>query len=269
VSEDCSDCSTTPRGVQLDGDVTITELTGGAAGLGRIEATLSITHLQEYVDENYIAREWISMDWNAGDASSEWELVISHNPPRWDPGERSHAAFIPVNDGEQTRAGPWILIETMIESTQNVRGCLPDSFTCHDDTRPDINLTTTLKPVASAIVIPHPVTWVQMQNESSTNDTPTKMEDFRQMFEVGVEVDGGEFWCTDVQDEVISSNSWQVSATESVSIAPMGIWIDALGLPSSSFTPNSGIWSEVETNNRDCATLFDDQGIMRLGFSTS
>jgi hypothetical protein len=48
----------------------------------------------------------------------------------------------------------------------------------------------------------------------------------------------------------------------------MSTWLDALTLPSPSFTPSGGTWSEVETaNNMGCAALLNHDGILRLGVS--
>ena len=47
----------------------------------------------------------------------------------------------------------------------------------------------------------------------------------------------------------------------------MSIYLEALALPGTSFTPGSGIWTEVDLEDRGCASLVDEEGSLRLGIS--
>ena len=105
ISEGCITCENTPTGVQMNGNIIIQNIHGEIGGLGRIEGTLSITYLKEYISENFISKEWLSVEWNASGGSeldTYWEFIIIHNPPKWNLDERYNAAFISVDGNEES-----------------------------------------------------------------------------------------------------------------------------------------------------------------------
>ena len=260
VSADCSNCT----GVSIQGQVNVTGLQGGS-GTGRVEAQLSVLHLRESDGSDMIQREWLSFDWDAGSLSTQWDIMIVHDPHMWKPDERFNAAF----SENESRTGPWILIETLLENSRHIQGCLPDTFTCHSRSQSNIDLTSTLEPVKSPIEIPHPNTWNQLENISSTTQTPTKIEGIREMLQLGNEVSDLHAWCLGENQSIISAQAWDVNSEVSTSIAPMSIYLEALALPSTSFTPESGTWTEVDFQERGCASLTDENGNLRLGLSIS
>jgi hypothetical protein len=66
----------------------------------------------------------------------------------------------------------------------------------------------------------------------------------------------------------VAFQAWNVSGNNGLVIAPMSTWLDALTLPSTSFTPTGGTWREVDTaNNLGCAGLLDNNGNLRFGIS--
>ena len=263
VSEGCTDCSTSPTGVRMNGTILIPNLVGDVS---RIEIEFNFTHLSENVMDGFIGREWLSVDWGAGDLSGHWEILIVHDPPRWSPDGRTRAAFIPSDGGTESRTGPWIFIETLLDHALNARGCLPDSSRCKGFPSRDIILTATREPVAPPITIPHPDGWVQLEGSPSTSEIPTKMEGIRGLMDLGEEVNSSP-WCHSPDDEMVSSRSWEAFNSGGVTIAPMSTWLEALTLPSSTFTPNGGTWSEVDTDQHGCASLVDENGTLRLGVS--
>jgi hypothetical protein len=267
ISEGCSDCVTNPTGIQMSGNVNLTELIDDAGRLGRIEAELNVTYLQEELSEGLIAREWLSIDWNAGDVSSHWEMVIVHNPPKWEPEGRYVAAFVPKDEDQQSRTGPWILIEALIDNSQNVRGCLPDSFMCSALTPDEINMTSKFKPATTPVTILHPNTWAKVEGTAQTNNSPTDVGGIREMIELGDEVSNTTPWCLATDEDIIASKSWEIKDSNGPILSPMGIWFEALGIPSTSFTPTSGTWNEVNLLTQDCASLMDDNGMLRFGVS--
>ena len=56
VSEGCTDCTTAPTGVHMNGTIVISNLTGGAPGLGLVEGELNFTHLSENAMDGFILR---------------------------------------------------------------------------------------------------------------------------------------------------------------------------------------------------------------------
>jgi len=269
VSEGCTDCISTPTGMQLFGKVNITGLIDDDDRLGRIEAELKITHLSEFQGDDFITREWVSIDWVAGDESTTWEMIIVHDPPKWKPNDRFRAAFIGVDEGMESRTGPWLLIHSLLDNGVNVHGCLPDSPTCRSTTTHDINLNSTLMAVRTPVQIQHLSTWSSLGEDISTGETPEKFQDIRQQLTIGDESEGHDYWCTSETGEVVSAKSWQVTQSSSTTFWPMGIWLDALHLSSAAFSLQGKVWSEVELADFACASLVDDNGELRLGISVS
>ena len=130
----------------MNGSILIPNMTGP---LTRVEIQFNFTHLSENVMDGFILREWLSVDWGAGDLSGHWEIIIVHDPPRWSPDDRTRAAFIPSDGGKESRTGPWIFIETLLDHALNARGCLPDSSRCKGFPSRDIILTANYRQVRS------------------------------------------------------------------------------------------------------------------------
>jgi len=268
LSKDCNICTNIPVGVHLTGNVNITNLEAiEGGGTGRVEGKLNITHLREYIQEDMISKEWLTVDWDAAEYSSHLEIIIVHNPPKWAPQNRYQASFITIDGNEESRSGPWLSVEELLGNALNVRGCLPDSFNCNGTNRQEINLTSTFSKVKPAIEINIPIEWELFTGVSDTNETPVMSGDLRGLMNVGEVTFEENIWCPVSDEEVIASKSWQVVERGGVTIAPMSIWLDALGLPSSSFTPSDGVWSEIDFENTGCASLANDEGELLLGIA--
>ena len=267
-SRNCNFCTNAPVGIQLQGTVNITDLEAiESGGTGRVEGKLNITHLREYIQEDMISREWLTVDWDAAEYSSHSEVVIVHDPPKWLPQSRYQASFISIDGIKESRSGPWLSVEELLENALNVRGCLPDSFNCNGTNRQEINLTSTFSKVKPSIEINVPIEWVRFTAVSNTNETPVMTSGLRGLLNVGEVIIQQNIWCPVSDEEIIASKSWQVAERGGVTIAPMSIWLDGLGLPSSSFTPSNGIWSEVDFENTGCASFANEKGELLLGIT--
>ncbi len=266
-SEGCGDCSSTPRGVEVSGSVVITDLIDDIGRLGRVEAQLSITYLREYLGDDFIVREWLIVDWEAGDASLEIDLVIKHDPPRWIPDDRYVAAFVEVDGGKESRSGPWIMVESLIGGALDARGCLPSNFFCDESTRPDISLNATFVEARTPTQVQHPSAWQRLAGTFDDDQTPTELAGIREMFRLGDEVEDTNPWCPVTGDEVVAAQAWEVSSSGGPVFSPLRTWLDAIGLPSSSFTYGGGTWTEAEFDGWGCASLLDENGALSLGIS--
>ena len=258
VSAGCSNCT----GILMEGRVNVTQLQGGPGGMGRVEAHLSVLHLRESPGDGLIHREWLTIDWDAGSLSTQWDIMIVHDPPMWSPDERFNAAF---SEGK-SRTGPWILIEALLDNSRHVTGCLPDTFTCNTVSQTDIDLTSILEPVKPALEITHRNSWNMLDNVSATSELPTKTDQIRDLLDVGEEVPDLHPWCFDENRTATLAQGWSVNGG-GASVAPMSIYLEALALPGTSFTPGSGTWTEVDLEDRGCASLVDEEGSLRLGIS--
>lgn len=266
LSSNCNICTNAPVGIQLQGNVNITDLEAiESGGTGRVEGKLNITHLREYIQEDMISREWLTVDWDAAEYSSHSEVIIVHDPPKWMPQNRYQASFISIDENEESRSGPWLSVEELLGNALNVRGCLPDSFNCNGTNRQEVNLTSTFSEVNPSIEINIPIEWVLFTGMSSTNETPVMTSGLRGLLNVGEVAIQENIWCPISNEEITASQSWQIVEKGGVTIAPMSIWLDALGLPSSSFTPSDGVWSEVDFENTGCGSFSNEKGELLLG----
>ena len=260
VSADCDNCT----GILIQGPVNITGLTGG--GSGRVEATIEVTHMREHVGEGLIAREWFSFLWDVtGGDDFSWDVMIVHTPPAWQPEDRYNAGFL----DNETRTGPWILIDSIVESTQVAQGCLPDRSMPCLISNPDVHLVSTFSPKNIPTIVPHPEEWVAIENLANVGNTTSKTEQLRDLMQLSGQTNHLQAWCIGENGDPTEASAWSVSGMGGISVAPMGIYLEALALSSPSFAPVSGTWTEIDYDNRGCAALVDDDENLRMGFSIS
>ncbi len=264
LSEGCSDCVSSPVGIQLHGSVVVTNITG-VGGQGRIESMLSVTHLQEFVDEGLVIREWLNVDWDAGSESVHLQMIMTHDPPRWTLDDRFHASFSPVEGGEESRVGPWLFVETLLDHSVHLRGCIPDAFTCHSETVHSVDLTSTRTAVRVPLKVQHLQSWESVQATPSSDDSPQSFANFRQILGVDSEVPAEILSCPATDEGVLAMKSWQVSDSGGQAVAPLNSWFEALELSSTTFIPSVGIWTEAEFDDGGCGGLVDEAGHLILG----
>ncbi len=235
VVTDCSNCSIAPTGIRLSGEVILTELIDEGGRLGRIEADLSLTHLQEVTADGFIHQEWLILDWDAGDIHIDAEVHIIHDPPRWQPADRSNSAFMTAEDGQESRTGPRVLIGPLLNGTRLVEGCLPDSRGCEASQQPDIRL-------------------------ESTYSTPGEV------LEIEFEISEINTLC-EADESAESVSIWNTTGSGGGQFAPMVLWLEATGVSSGGFRLPAGTWTQVDAENVDCGTLIDGNGALRLDYA--
>ena len=258
VSSECEDCT----GILIQGPVNITDLNGG--GSGRVEATIEVLHIRENVGNGMVAREWFSLLWDVtGGDDFSWDVMVAHSPPTWVPEDRYNAGFL----DNETRTGPWILIDSIVEGTQIAQGCLPDRSMPCLISNPDVHLTSTLSPKISPATVPHPVDWVAVENLTNAGNSPAKTGDLRELMQLGESTNQLQAWCIGVIDAPTEASAWSATGSGDTSVAPMGIYLEAMALSSPSFTPVTGTWTEIDFEERGCAALVDEIGNLRLAIS--
>ena len=213
----------------------------------------------------FISREWISIDWDAGDSSTKWEIYLNHTPPKWSPSDRYSTSFVEIPEGMESRAGPLVLVSPITNQYTISKGCLPSTFSC-DENSTNINLETTFNVQKNPKTILHPIKWdLQIVNLTS-DESPVKNEKVRKLFELKNEIDLDEIRCPEQDQQIIASKSWQVSETSNSVIAPMSIWVEVFSLNSNIFsTSNAKMWKEVDYSNSGCANLETDGGRLIFG----
>ena len=268
---DGDDCTLPPKGIQLNGTVNITNLKdhdsiGNSGSTGRIEGTLNLIHLSEYSKPNFISREWISIDWEAGDASINLEIILNHDPPKWSPQNRFSASFIDITNGVESRSGPLVIVHPIVGQIMNAQGCLPDTFFCDNDST-NINLKSTFQEPTPPLTIPPPPQWIPIQINSTIGPPPLNIINIRDYFELNDEAIDTNIFCPTPDQNTITSKSWNTSDSDNIVIAPMSIWLEVFYLNTNTFSPSSGgKWTEVDFTNSGCANLENKDGSLLFGF---
>ena len=268
VNEGCADCTSPPTGIEINGNVNLTKIFDSGGKSGRVEATMNIVHLKEYQDDDFITREWMSINWLAGDEEKNWDLYVFHDPPKWEL-DRYQSAFIEIEGGEESRTGPWMFIQTLVDNSVNVRGCLPDSPTCTSTTPSDINLKSELIPKRTPVTINHTISWNSVEFSGTSEELPSKMQDIRNQMDLGEQVSVAKYWCPSDVGDLDSVVSWEIEEVNPGVIAPMGIWLDALLISNPTFNLNGEFWIEAESDGQACAAIVDSNQNVTLGLHIS
>ena len=269
TTTECQICITKPLGVLLQGDVNVSGLRPiDSGGQVRVEGKINVTHLQEFSGDDLILREWLMIDWDLDEFSTQWDVFIEHDPPKWAPSNRYDASLVDSGDSTKSRVGPVIYVEELLGNSLNIHGCMPNSLNCDGINREEMNLTTTLSLAQEPIVITFQNNWNEY-NASNINQTGTDhIGDIRNLFEIKETTNQHLAYCLEGLEGIEAVQSWTVSGEMSSSIAPMGLWLSSIGLPSSSFSPSNGIWTEIDFLDYGCGAL-TNEGKLLLGISKS
>ncbi|MBK00344.1 MAG: hypothetical protein CMB48_05240 [Euryarchaeota archaeon] len=266
-SEGCNSCNKTPVGIQIIGDVEIQNIRNQMGGLGRVEGILSITYLKEYIDSNFVSKEWFTIEWNASggeELDTFTHIMIHHDPPKWELNDRYKAAFITIDENRESRTGPWLLAQNLIDNSLNVQGCLPNSLSCEKALNPDINLTSTKKQIEAPIILSHYNDLIQLTNLETTNATPEKNNKLRELFKINNEVNIHNIFCNENEEDILALKTWEIEVVNNNIIAPMSLWLDILDLPSSTFIQTNGFWTEIDYESFGCASISDTENNIKL-----
>ncbi len=267
-SESCVDCISNPTGVQIQGEVVITNLHPLDSGATiRLEGNLNVTHLREYSEESMITREWLMIDWDLDEFSSEWNIFVQHDPPKWSPDDRFHASFIETENSRNSRAGPAIIVESFANIILNVKGCMPNSVNCDGINREEINLTSYFVEPTEPILISDVANWEVNELDENISKDVSDLEDLRNKFNLESVTFSHQGWCDRSITTVNAANSWNVNGDSGTTIAPMNLWLQSIGLPSGSFTETDGFWTEIDHDIGSCGGFTNHDGKLLFGIS--
>jgi len=269
TSEQCQICSTNPVGVLLSGNVNVSGLRPiDSGGQIRIEGNINVTHMQEFSSKEMIIREWLIIDWDLDEFSTQWDIFIEHNPPKWSLDNRYDASLVNSGNVQKSRVGPVIYLEELIENSINIHGCMPNSLNCDGVNREEMNLTTKLTKPREPTTVSFDSNWANY-GVTNVNQSPTQnIDDIRNLFEIEESTSNHSAYCLEEMANIDAVQSWTISGETSSSISPMGLWLSAIGLPSSSFSPTGGTWTEIDSGNVGCGAFTID-GNLHLGISKS
>ncbi len=266
-SEICPICHSKPTGIMIQGDVNVTNLNPiDSGGTIRIEGKLNVTHFQEHDDNSMILREWLMIDWDLAEFSTQWDVFIEHDPPKWAPSNRYDASYITTESGSTSRAGPVINIESLLSNVINVQGCLPNSMNCDGENRQELNLTSTFVEQREPILIDDMKQWNDYSLIEINNTNTSNLGGLRNLFEVQDKTTEHRPFCSMEPVPENKMQSWSINGDSTI-IAPMNIWLTAIGLPSSSFATTDGVWTEIDIGDKGCGAFTDTSGDLILAIS--
>ena len=269
ITSECQICKNKPVGVFLSGEVNVSGLRPiDSGGQIRIEGDLNVTHLQEFSSKNMIIREWLTIDWDLDEFSAQWDIFIEHNPPKWSLDNRYDASLVDSGDVKKSRVGPVIYLEEIIENSINIHGCMPNSMNCDGINREEMNLSTKLTAQREPTNVVFSSNWINYDVTSTNISDTQNIGDIRNLFEIEDSTTNHSAFCLENIGNIESVQSWNISGETSSSISPMGLWLSSIGLPSSSFTPTGGIWTEIDSEDAGCGA-FSKDGKLYLGISKS
>ncbi len=269
TSDQCQICENNPVGVLLSGEVNVSGLRPiDSGGQIRIEGNLNVTHMQEFSSKDMIIREWLVIDWDLDEFSTKWDIFIEHNPPKWSLDNRYDASLVDSGDVKKSRVGPVIYLEELIENSINIHGCMPNSLNCDGINREEINLSTKLTTQREPTNVLFSSNWANYGVENVNDSETQNIGDIRNLFETEDSTTNHSAFCLEGITNIEAIQSWNISGETSSSISPMGLWLSSIGLPSSSFTPTGGTWTEIDSEDAGCGA-FSKNGKLYLGISKS
>lgn len=263
VAAPCGECIHSLVGVELQGEVVITNLVDSNNRQGRVEATMHFTHLYEQSPSSFMLKEWFMIRWDSGDATSSIEVFIRHDPPRWHPDTPSlPSSFVETDSGFSSRSGSEVVVQHLNDTTKLIRACLPDSFLCRAASG-DAVLTAAYGPRSSSTTITSPHEWVK-QNTTNISEPPVETSLGQTLFSLGEEVNSTSSWCPAVFESTMSSVSYE-HLEQSVSLAPLSALMYATASIQPLYTPTGEVWTETGFGEVHCSSLISHDGVLNFG----
>tara|TARA_B100001093_G_scaffold273986_1_gene261883 strand:+ start:2950 stop:4041 length:1092 start_codon:yes stop_codon:yes gene_type:complete len=263
-SIDCIKCTNEPTGFHIEGAVTITELIDDAGRLGRVEGTLNATYLREMSDSSHVVREWFTVDWDAGPASSHWVVMLHHEPAKWLPSEEHSSTFLTSAFGFESRTGPFTSTSSFTDAERDIEGCLPGGFTCSKATQRDYAFAATFVEPRPPVTHAVPDTWQSVNSSPATNGSPEGMESLRGILSLDQSVSVTEVWTPMIESDLHSIAAWEINTSNSPNFAPLTSFFMAIGLSPIVFDVPQGTWNEAEFNDFQTGYVLDEEQNLAL-----
>ena len=143
-----------------------------------------------------------------------------------------------------------------------------EQLNCDGVNREEMNLTTKLTTQREPTNVVFSSNWINYDVASVNISDTQNIGDIRNLFEIEDSTTNHSAFCLEDVGDIVSVQSWNISGETSSSISPMGLWLSSIGLPSSSFTPTGGIWTEIDSEDSGCGA-FSKSGKLYLGISKS
>jgi len=263
-SQGCTQCESVPSGLHIYGDVTISELIDDAGRSGRVEGSLNITYLREMNASHHIIREWFSVDWDAGPASSHWVIMLHHSPAKWTPSEDFASTFIETQFGFESRTGPFVSVSSLTDASRDIEGCLPGGFSCSKATQHDISVVATFIEPRTPNLIAHPADWYFVNATQTSEEEPQGMEGMRSILSLDQPIASSQAWSPSINVSLTSIETWKINASNTQSFSPLSSFFQSLGLPSISYDVPDGTWTEADYPTYQTGYILDEQGDLSL-----
>ena len=240
----------THRGVRITGPVNLTDLVDESGRTGRIEAHLTLDHLESIDANGTLHSELVHILWDAGMASFEVVAYVDHDPPRWAHDGAGSALLRQANE-VTSRTGPDLSMTPIDETTNLLRACLPDSFTCIASTRPDVELEVHhgLEPDLTTVPAQTPPTDIEVD---PAWDALSDAGVLGVWMDLEPRANATRLRCDLNGTEDIQVGAWDGEGDARVVLAPLATLLQATGLPSFEIAVGPGTWVIAEADGRRC-----------------
>ncbi len=260
--EKCDECKNELRGKRIVGSVIITELIDEQGRSGRIEADLTIDHIEERDSNDFLIQEWFVMNWDAGASSFNQIIRVIHSTNPWSIEQGSGSFLVGTESGYESRTGPNLVMEEITEHQQLVRACLPDSFTCNGVSNWDIEMNVNRGNIGENMVVESPSGSSEISISSNLEFSDSGLlGSWVNLTESNVPVATN---CLQDPGSLNTAGSWEIEGSSSGIISPLSSVLASAGLPVLQIQINTGVLTVIEGEYGTCSHYVQDDSIAQI-----
>ena len=170
-------------------------------------------------------------------------------PPRW--AHDGAGSLLRQANEVTSRTGPDLSMTPIDETTNLLRACLPDSFTCIASTRPDVELEVHhgLEPDLTTVPAQTPPTDIEVDPDW---DALSDAGVLGAWMDLEPRANATRLRCDLNGTEDVQVGAWDGEGDARVVLAPLATLLQATGLPSFDIAVGPGTWVIAEADGRRC-----------------
>ena len=263
----CDGCENHLNGKRITGVVNITELIDDQGRSGRIEADLSIDHIEERNSNGFLLQEWFVLDWDAGASSFNQIIHVAHSSNPWPVDQSSGSFLIDTSSGSESRTGPNLITQQIAENQELVRACLPDSFSCNGVSNWDIEMTVYRGIIEESLVVdsPPPYQEVSIPNNLELSDSGL-LGSWMNLIESDIPSTSN---CLQNLGSLSAAGSWGIDDSSIGIISPLSSILSSAGLPVLQIQIGSGDLTVLEGEYGTCSHVIGDKSFSQISIFES
>ena len=258
----CDGCNNQLDGKRITGTVNITELFDEQGRSGRIEAEITVDHIEERDSNGFLLQEWFVLDWNAGASSFDQIIHVVHSSKPWSNLQGSGSFLIATSSGHESRTGPSLITEQIIENHELVRACLPDSFTCNGVSNWDIEMNVYRGISEDSYIIDVPSNYSEISVPTNlTSSDSGLLGSWVNLSESDVPI---VTTCIHEPGSINTAGSWKIDGSTSGIISPLSSVLASAGLPVLQVQMRTGILTVMEGELGTCSHYIADNSTSQI-----